>query len=292
MARPTKQGLDYFPLDVNFLKDIKVRKIKRACGPATIEILLCLLGNIYQDTGYYFGWDEESMFLVADEVGAKEGLVEEVVNKAVQVGFFNQDKFEKYKILTSRGIQNRYREATQKRKGAVISDIYLVIDEFTENKPQLSENKLSNNSINSTVSTQSKVKESKVNKSKVNKNKKSEADVSDQFSEYLKIFSDYTKGIKTQPRIDAMHAFGELHPLQREEALFGAKNYIEWHKQSGEDVKYSKNAYAFLVNLMFTDFQEVPVIPVNVDKKAKKSTKDVPEWSSLNNEPEEVEADW
>ena len=27
------------------------------------------------------------MFLVADEVGAKEGLVEETVNKAVQVGF-------------------------------------------------------------------------------------------------------------------------------------------------------------------------------------------------------------
>ncbi|MFK4951610.1 DUF4373 domain-containing protein [Lactococcus garvieae] len=116
MARPLKQGLDYFPLDVNFLKDIKVRKIKRACGPATVEVLLCLLGNIYRDTGYYFGWDEDTMFLVADEVGAKEGLVEEIVNKAVQVGFFDKDKFEKYKILTSKGIQNRYREAAKKKE--------------------------------------------------------------------------------------------------------------------------------------------------------------------------------
>ncbi|MDC0826078.1 Lin1244/Lin1753 domain-containing protein [Lactococcus petauri] len=168
MARPLKQGLDYFPLDVNFLKDIKVRKIKRACGPATVEVLLCLLGNIYRDTGYYFGWDEDTMFLVADEVGAKEGLVEEIVNKAVQVGFFDKDKFEKYKILTSKGIQNRYREAAKKRKEIVISDIYLVNDEFTEKKPSNNSDNEHNNSVNSYDNQQSKVKKSKVNKSKEN----------------------------------------------------------------------------------------------------------------------------
>lgn len=168
MARPLKQGLDYFPLDVNFLKDIKVRKIKRACGPATVEVLLCLLGNIYRDTGYYFGWDEDTMFLVADEVGAKEGLVEEIVNKAVQVGFFDKDKFEKYKILTSKGIQSRYREAAKKRKEIVISDIYLVNDEFPENKPGNNSNNESDNPINSHDNQQSKVKKSKVNKSKEN----------------------------------------------------------------------------------------------------------------------------
>ena len=112
MARPLKQGIDYFSLSVDFLRDIKVRKIKRACGPHAVEILLCLLGNIYRETGYYIGWDEDMMFLVADEVGAKEGLVEETVNKAIQVGFFNQEKFNNYKILTSSGIQKRYLEAT------------------------------------------------------------------------------------------------------------------------------------------------------------------------------------
>ena len=70
MARPLKQGIDYFPL-CRFLRDIKVRKIKRACGPYTVEILLCLLGNIYRETGYYIGWDEDTMFLVADEVSER-----------------------------------------------------------------------------------------------------------------------------------------------------------------------------------------------------------------------------
>ncbi|HBC4465661.1 TPA: DUF4373 domain-containing protein [Enterococcus faecalis] len=159
MARPLKQGIDYFSLSVDFLRDIKVRKIKRACGPHAVEILLCLLGNIYRETGYYIGWDEDTMFLVADEVGAKEGLVEETVNKAIQVGFFNQEKFNNYKILTSSGIQKRYLEATKKRKEVVISDIYLVNDTLKEEETL----------VNGANNTQSKVKESKVNKSKVNK---------------------------------------------------------------------------------------------------------------------------
>ncbi|EMW5451945.1 DnaD domain-containing protein [Enterococcus faecalis EnGen0083] len=161
MARPLKQGIDYFPLSVDFLRDIKVRKIKRACGPYTVEILLCLLGNIYRETGYYIGWDEDTMFLVADEVGAKEGLVEETVNKAVQVGFFNQEKFNEYRILTSNGIQKRYLEATKKRKEVVISDIYLVNDTINEEETL----------VNGVDNEQSKVNKSKVDKSKVDKSK-------------------------------------------------------------------------------------------------------------------------
>ncbi|EMW9224713.1 DUF4373 domain-containing protein [Enterococcus faecalis] len=161
MARPLKQGIDYFPLSVDFLRDIKVRKIKRACGPYTVEILLCLLGNIYRETGYYIGWDEDTMFLVADEVGAKEGLVEETVNKAVQVGFFNQEKFNEYRILTSNGIQKRYLEATKKRKEVVISDIYLVNDTIKDEETL----------VNGVDNEQSKVNKSKVDKSKVDKSK-------------------------------------------------------------------------------------------------------------------------
>ncbi|GGD02282.1 Lin1244/Lin1753 domain-containing protein [Enterococcus wangshanyuanii] len=173
MARPTKKGIDYFPLDVDFLKDIKVRKIKRACGPFTVEVLICLLGNIYRENGYYIGWDEDTSFLVADEVGAKEGLVEEIVKKAVQVNFFNHDKFENHQILTSKGIQERYIEATKKRKEVVIEDIYRVNDTLKGSKTI----------VNANINTQSKVKESKVNKSKVNENKKDNDSVVSQSSD-------------------------------------------------------------------------------------------------------------
>lgn len=128
MARPYKQGVDYYSLDVDFLKDIKYRKIRRSCGSQTCEILLCLLGYIYGDMGYFLRWDEDSAFLVADDVGAKEGLVEEVVSKAIQVGFFDREKYEKYQILTSNGIQKRYKLMTSKRKEVSIKKEYLVND--------------------------------------------------------------------------------------------------------------------------------------------------------------------
>ena len=77
MARPTKQGIEYFSLDVDFFSDIKVRRISKACGPASTSILICLLCNIYRDKGYYIEWDEDLPFVVADTIGTTEGAVEE-----------------------------------------------------------------------------------------------------------------------------------------------------------------------------------------------------------------------
>lgn len=158
MARPTKKGLDYYPLNVDFLQDIKVRKIMRACGVQSITILISLLSSIYRDEGYYVVWDNDMSFLVADEVGASEGAVLEVVNKAVQVDFFNQDIFKEYKVLTSTGIQKRFIEAVSRRKNIDLISEYLLMDLDNEYKNLVNVNI---NSINVDRSTQSKEKKSK-----------------------------------------------------------------------------------------------------------------------------------
>ena len=158
MARPTKKGLDYFPLDVDFLSDLKVRRIIKACGKEAVHILLALLANVYRDEGYYVLWDEDLAFLVADEVGTKEGTVEELVRKAVQVKFFDKDIFDKYSVLTSKGIQNRYILATKERKKVELEFKYLLTNEV--NRSNISINGR-NNSVNQGNNQQSKVKESK-----------------------------------------------------------------------------------------------------------------------------------
>lgn len=158
MARPTKKGLDYFPLDVDFLSDLKVRRIIKACGKEAVHILVALLANIYRDEGYYVLWDDDLAFLVADEVGTKEGTVEELVRKAVQVKFFDRDIFDKYSVLTSKGIQNRYILATKERKKVELEFKYLLTNEV--NRSNISINGR-NNSVNQGNNQQSKVKESK-----------------------------------------------------------------------------------------------------------------------------------
>ena len=66
MARISKPGLDYFPLDVNFLQDRKVRRIScrhHAAGIAALTSLLCL---IYKEKGYYISWNKDTLFDIAD----------------------------------------------------------------------------------------------------------------------------------------------------------------------------------------------------------------------------------
>jgi len=158
VARPTKKGLDYFPLDVDFLSDLKVRRIIKACGKEAVHILVALLANIYRDEGYYVLWDDDLAFLVADEVGTKEGTVEELVRKAVQVKFFDKDIFDKYSVLTSKGIQNRYILATKERKKVELEFKYLLTNEV--NRSNISINGR-NNLVNQGNNQQSKEKESK-----------------------------------------------------------------------------------------------------------------------------------
>lgn len=157
-GRPTKQGIDYFPMDVGFFTDVKIRKISRACGSQSTSILICLLCNIYKDEGYYILWDKDLPFVIADTVGVSEGAVKEVLIKSLQVGFFDQELYEKYKILTSSGIQKRFLLATYQRKETTIIPEYLI------NCANNSIN-CTNNSINHSDNEQSKSKV-KVNRKK------------------------------------------------------------------------------------------------------------------------------
>ncbi len=171
MSRPTKQGIDYFPMDVSFLTDIKIRKIMKACGPNSVAVLINLLCSIYREDGYYLRWDEDTSFLIAEEIGINEGSVDETVKKAVQVDFFNKKMFDENHILTSQGIQKRFKRATYQRKENSISHMYNLLDSYEkpsnlyEKPSNLYENHTSNQ-VNHMKSTQSKVKKSKVKESK------------------------------------------------------------------------------------------------------------------------------
>lgn len=169
MARPLKQGLDYFPLDTDFLQDIKIRRLIRACGSSAIPMLIGLLVNIYRGDGYYLRWDSDMTFLISDEVGISEGAAQEFINKAVQVGFFDKKLYEEKSILTSAGIQRRFFEITERRKSVFYDDTLLLIDvnEYT-NLVNVNNNSINvnNNSVNVDNNQQSKVKESRVEESK------------------------------------------------------------------------------------------------------------------------------
>lgn len=104
-------------------------------------------------------------------------------------------------------------------------------------------------------SNKTKLNKTKEKENKLNKNKPNNTDVL--FEKFLKIFIDFTKGVKSQPRSQASAAFINLGtPERRLQAINGAKNYITWYKATGKDIQYSMNAAKFLEEMAFMDYQE------------------------------------
>jgi len=168
MARPTAKGVEYFPLNVNFINDLKVRKLLLSCGAESIAVLIYLLSTIYKDEGYFVEIHEDEIDLIALDVNVTPEFVLEVINKACEVRFFDENLYRNFNILTSKGIQERYLKITERRKNSVVITQFNLINVYN-NLINVNNNSINvnNNSINVYDNEQSKVKESKVKKSKV-----------------------------------------------------------------------------------------------------------------------------
>ena len=169
MARPNKQGLDYFPLDVNLLTNLKVRRLISTQGINSIAVIIELLCRIYQGKGYYIERSNDLAFLISDALrsGISEGAVEEIIKKAIELGFFDANMLDDFGILTSESIQKTFFEATKKRKGVQYDGRFLLISINGYNNLV----NVDINSINAHHNEQSKEKKSKENKIKENKTK-------------------------------------------------------------------------------------------------------------------------
>ena len=132
MARPPKVGLDYFPLDVNFLNDLKTKKIVRSYGASAVAVALNVFINIYRDNGYYAECDDDFTFLISDELKLDEEYTKNVIKKMVEVDFFNKNLYENHKILTSIGIQKRYILASGRRVRSKINSVYDLINTVSD----------------------------------------------------------------------------------------------------------------------------------------------------------------
>ena len=115
MARPPKEGLDYFPLDVDMAEDKRVQFVVGKCGQEGFATIIHLLMAIYRN-GYYLTWDELELYSTSQRINLPVNTISEVINHLLNYGFFDKEKFDLFGILTSHGIQTRYLRACEYRK--------------------------------------------------------------------------------------------------------------------------------------------------------------------------------
>lgn len=172
-----KKGIDYFPLDVAL--DEKWDLIEAEFGLTGFGVVVKILQKIYGGQGYYVEWTNEVALVFAHRVGLGASAVSEIVAASIRRGIFDKDIFDKYHILTSRGIQQRYFEAVSRRNDVKVEKRFLLIDctHFLKNV-NISEENVNISEENVNISEQSKVEESKVKYSRVDNTASADAIIS------------------------------------------------------------------------------------------------------------------
>ncbi len=170
MARPIKKGFDYFPFDVGFFRNIKIRITLMRFGAGGVLLFIYLLTVIYGQ-GYYIEYNEDLLCIASDDLQMKPEKIGQIINFFCKQSLFDGKLFTTDKVITSKGIQSRYQQMIKaralKNPVTVNERFWLLEKNETETFIKvLPKNDNSEKNNNNSEKNESKVKKSKVKKSK------------------------------------------------------------------------------------------------------------------------------
>lgn len=128
MSRHQDDALKYFPFDVTFFRDTKIRSLRGKFGHKGVMVYLYLLTEIYGGYGYYLPYDEDLILFTADDLNLSEDLVRQIIAYLLSRSLLSGKLAESAKALSAESIQRRYQEAKKglKRDVAVEAKYWLL----------------------------------------------------------------------------------------------------------------------------------------------------------------------
>jgi len=233
MPPPSKEGLDYFPFDVDLLSDRKLRRLKLKYGYLSVMVYISILSILYKDKGYYIDYSDEKredvlweiMNLLQGKYQPAAETVAEIIEELVACELFSGDQFNS-KIITSNRAQRTYYRSTIDRKTVNIDfDKWLLSEEEMkslsnrsiilsnyQNRPNNEDNRPNNedNRPNNRDNRPNK-KESKVKKSKVNNIISDSSDTDIYFKIILYLNDKANKNFKHNSKTTQRHINARLN---------------------------------------------------------------------------------
>ena len=273
-GRPPKKGIDYAGWSVDiFDNDTKIDKLLDAHGWGGFGIYFYLCQRVYGGEGYFYKWGYDDCASTSRKMGGgiSSGTVRETVGYCLQIGLFDKGLFDRWGVLTSRGIQRRYWEVVKARDvRTVISDYWLLQDDeckgliktpLNTNYPAGNTNYPAGNTNYPAGNTNyPTIKESKVKESKV-KQRDSLRRIEDFISAYPKDCNRYL----TEREYASLLLTGKI---TEDELIQCAQNYAEACKILETPDRYIKNAENFLKDMTFEKY-----LPGKYKKPTRKKSK-------------------
>lgn len=265
MAGKPKKRIDYAGWSVDmFSNDPKMDKLLDAQGWVGFGIYFYLCQMAFGGEGYYYEWGYDLCASTARKMGGGvgAGTVKETVDYCLRIGLFDKGLFDRWGVLTSRGIQKSYLVVlkSKNRKGTEICKEYWLLDTskkedyqgvvfIRKNNPKLGVNSdsLGENGQSLGVNNDSLTQEeSKVKDSKV-KQRERLWRIEDFISAYPKGCNRYLT--ETQ-YIDLLLT----EKVTEDELVQCAVNYAEACKVLETPERYIKNAENFLKDITFEKY--------------------------------------
>lgn len=117
MARPQKEGMDYFPHDVDAVNDEKIEALRSLYGNDGYAFYFILLERIYRTK--YFELDisdAETIQILSRKIGISADMFDKMLSTSIKHGAFCREEYEKRSVLTSNGIKKRANVVLSKRE--------------------------------------------------------------------------------------------------------------------------------------------------------------------------------
>lgn len=117
MGRKPKQGIDFYPMDIGFLHDTKIKRLLQKRGSVGVLIYLSVIDHIYGGTGYYIDDDDDLLCKILDDTSGKyapdENIVRAVIEDCCSLGLLS--RVATSKTITAHRVQVQFYLATKRR---------------------------------------------------------------------------------------------------------------------------------------------------------------------------------
>ena len=120
MARPIKEGMHYFPHDVNAAGDKKIEALRSLYGNDGYAFYFIMLEQIYQEPDFEIDVSdaetkEEIFQILAKKTAVTIEKFLQMFSTALKWGCFDKNAYEERGIITSKGIKKRANVVVEKR---------------------------------------------------------------------------------------------------------------------------------------------------------------------------------
>ena len=137
MAGRPKKRIDYAGWSVDiFSSDIKIDKLLDAQGWVGFGVYFYLCQMAFASEGYFYEWCYDLCATTARKMGGgvSAGTVKETVDYCLRIGLFNKRLFDRWGVLTSKGIQKSYLIVlkSKNRKGTEVYKEFWLLDKNDE----------------------------------------------------------------------------------------------------------------------------------------------------------------